>query len=304
LKLAPLLAQYLYTNKRMDLPGIGTFVLDESVNMEPENNKQGKPVNMVGVSFENNAAIKDNADLVQFISSQTGKIKALAAADLNSHLSLVQQFLNIGNPFLLEGIGSLVKIKSGQFAFTSGQVMPETMKDYSAREISSTSSTEESFSNYKTGFHSPATKTNWRKPLVILLIIAGIVLAIWGGYTVYKITTNKNKSGAAKKNKEDETVPVRDTGMYQKDSTVVPVQNIQIQNMPAGTYKFILETCNAKRAFERFGRLKTFQWNVQMETRDSLTYKIFMILPVSVADTSRIIDSLSLLNGRKVYMEQ
>ena len=34
--------------------------------------------------------------------AQTGKIKALASADLESYLELAQQFLNIGKPYLLE----------------------------------------------------------------------------------------------------------------------------------------------------------------------------------------------------------
>jgi hypothetical protein len=73
--------------------------------------------------------------------------------------------------------------------------------------------------------------------------------------------------------------------------------------IPSGNYKFVLENAFAKRAFDRFTRLKTFQWNVQMETKDSLQYKIFMILPAVASDTTRIKDSLTNLNGRKVYIE-
>ncbi|MEK7225799.1 MAG: hypothetical protein AAB221_08960, partial [Bacteroidota bacterium] len=112
MKLAPLLAQYLYTHKRLDLPGIGSFVLHSTDVDEPDNNKQGKPIRPEDIHFDNNPGLKEAPDLIQFIAGQTGKIKALAAADLDSHLSIIQQFLNIGKPFLLEGIGSLVKIKS------------------------------------------------------------------------------------------------------------------------------------------------------------------------------------------------
>ena len=307
MKLAPLLSQYLYTHKRLDLPGIGSFLLHSTIVDEPDNNKQGKSIRPGDIHFDNNPGLKEAPDLIQFIAAQTGKIKALAAADLDSHLSIIQQFLNIGKPFLLEGIGSLVKIKSGEYAFSSGDILPEKLKDYTAKEISATSSTEESFSDYRNVLNSRKGKTNWRKPAVMLLILAGIGLAIWGGYTVYKITTAKNKSGKTN-NKEEikkgETTLVNDTVVNRGDSATQIIQNNPSQATPSGSFRFILEVANAQRAFERFGRLKTFQWNVQMETKDSVTYQLFMVLPATSADTSRIIDSLRRLNGRRVYIEQ
>lgn len=299
MKLAPLLAQYLYSHKRLDLPGIGTFLLSDMGYEEPDG-KQSKTSKPGDISFESDPYLKETPDLVQYISSQTGKIKALAAADLDSHLSLVQQFLNIGKPFLLEGIGSLVKIKSGEYAFSSGDMLSEKLKDYTAKEISATSSVEESFSDYKKPINKGNDK-NWRRPAVILLIVAGIGLAVWGGYTVYKITTSKNKTVKKEDTKEnennDQTIPA-DTSTRQKDTVIN-----NIQQPPPGSFRFVLETANAKRAFERFNRLKEYQWAVQMETKDSLTFKLFMVLPVAIADTSRFIDSLSGVNGRRVYIE-
>jgi hypothetical protein len=307
LKLAPLLAQYLYTNKRLDLPGIGTFLLDPSVIIEQESSKHGKPGNMEGISFENSTSIKEAADLIQFISAQTGKMKALAAADLDSHLELAQQFLNIGKPFLFEGIGSLVKTRSGQFTFASDKVMPEKLREYSAREISATSSTEESFTDYKNIFSRDNEKVKWRKPFVFLLLVAGVFLAIWGGYTVYKRATAKNNSSAGRKIKKEEIVPVITSNpVVKKDSASVQTSapiSVPVQNTLSGAYKFVLETAKAKRAFERYAKLKAYQWNVQMETKDSITYKLFLRLPVAVADTTRVLDSLTVMNGRKVFIE-
>ncbi|MBC7875019.1 MAG: hypothetical protein H7Y01_13535 [Ferruginibacter sp.] len=300
MKIAPLLAKFLYIHKRMDLPGLGTFLLDPSVTIEPESSKHAKPVNLEGVSFESKPSLKESPELIQFISSQTGKIKALAAADLDSHLGLAQQFLNIGKPFLFEGIGSMVKIQSGEFAFTSGLVMPALMKDYSVKEISSTSHIEESSAEYNSIF-ARKTKTKWKKPVAVILFLAGLALAIWGGYTVYKKTTAKKDNTPAVEDKKEETVLVKDTARYQEDSVIAPVT---MTIVPAGNYKFVLETSNAQRAFSRYSKLKTFQWNVQMETKDSLSYKIFMVLPVIPSDTTRILDSLSSLTGKRVYIER
>ncbi|MBI5858623.1 MAG: hypothetical protein HZB42_13375 [Sphingobacteriales bacterium] len=301
MKIASLLAQFLYTNKQLYLPGIGSFIIDSSAIPDPENTKSGKNIPSEAIQFENNPSVKESAGLVQYISSETGKIKALAAADLDSHLSLMQQFLNIGKPFLLEGIGSLVKTKSGEFVFTPGETLSEKMQDYSSKESSVTPATEESLADYKSIFYKTGKKNiNLRKPMLILFIVAGLALAVWGGYKVYKMTTGNNKSANNEKKNEDKESTLNDSVTNINTSP----QDTSVSVIPSGTYKFILEIANSKRAFERFGKLKAYWWNVQMETKDSVSYKLFLLLPSTVADTSRILDSLSMLNGRRVYIEQ
>ena len=224
MKLAPLLVQYLYTHKRLDLPGIGTFLITETVYTEPEKHKHDKQAGHQSISFESNTSIKESPDLVQYIADHTDKIKALALADLESHLELALQFLNIGNPFLFEGIGILEKIKPGEFTFIPGQWMKEKTKEYLSREKTDIPDSRESFSGYKTVIYSDHVKKKWGNPVVLILIIAGLALAVWGGYIVYKRTTAGNNSGTGDKNKKEETVPVKDSVMNQKDSVVIPVQ--------------------------------------------------------------------------------
>lgn len=308
MKLAPLIAQFLYSNKRLDLPGIGTFLFDGPAGFDPENSKQDKSANPIAVSFENKPSIRVANELVEFIAAKTGKQKALAAADLDSHLELIQQFLNIGKPFLLEGVGNLVKLKSGEIAFTSGQALPESLKDYSVREISSTSSTEQTFSDYRKVLNQADVKANWRKPAVFLLVIAGIGFAIWGGYTVYKMNTAPKKPVIIN-TKTENLQPKEKIVSANVDTTNTP-DTVALANsenekpiVSSGKLKYIIEQATAKRAFERFAKLKAYFWPVQLETKDSVNYTLFMTLPSSYADTTRILDSLTLLNGRRVYVE-
>lgn len=297
MKISSLLVQYLKTNKRLDLTGIGTFILSQTENSETENYKSERKTGLGEIIFETNVSIKQNPDLIQFIAEHTGKIKALSAADLESHLSQARQFLNIGNPFIFEGIGTLEKSKSGKFILKKESGTIEKGNEISIPDDSITQDTEKSNYDFKKILYYDKIKPQWRKPVAAILILAGLCLAVWGGYTVYKRTSAKNNSNnEVKKNK---TAPVIDTNLNQKDSVV-----FQTQSIPAGQQKFILEESNATRAFERYGRLKTFLWDVKLETKDSITYKLFMLLPASAGDTSRIIDSLSLLSGKKVYIEK
>lgn len=319
-KVAPILAQYLYTNKRLELPGIGVFLLDPSVNTEVENNKQNKSVNLEGVSFEYNPATKESPELIAYISSNTGKMKALASSDLESHLELAQQFLNIGKPFLFEGIGTLTKTKSGELIFTSGQLLPEKMREHTTKETTASYTHEEPVISFKSVLLNP--KAKWKKPVAALLVLAGIVIAVLGGYIVYKKSKAGKETIPVVETKPEETKPqpteiIKDTAKYlnkdtvaavpvKKDSIIIPpVQNTTPSSIAtAGNYKYVLEIAGIKRAFFRYEKLKHYQWPVQMETKDSVSFKLFMVLPTAAADTMHIRDSLTAMNGRKVHIEQ
>lgn len=290
MKLAPLFAQYLYKYKRLDLPGLGTFLLDQSFVIEDEKSVPNKLINLEGVNFQNDTSIKEVPELIGFITLQTGKIKVLATADLESYLELAQQFLNIGNPFIIEGIGSLEKIRSGECIFRAIKVISETGKDTGAKGNEGNQSVEEPLSGFKSIFLPPIKKINWKKPIAILLLLVGLTFAIWGGYIVYKRATTKNNK-ILNKEKIEITTPQK--------------QNSTIKTATRN-FKFVIETSAKERALNRFQRLKGFGLDVQMETKDSISFKLFFLLPASVADTARMRDSLYGIytpQGNKAYIE-
>lgn len=300
MRLAPLLAQYLYQYKHLELPGLGSFTLEHSEPDDPDSQRHGKAINTENIRFETNTSIKESPELISFIAAQTGKIKALASADLESHLELAHQFLNIGKPFYIEGIGTIVKIRAGEFTFAPGTAIAELKKENTPKEQVVTAEATPGDYNYKNIFYPKPVKSKWKKPAVVILLVAGLAVAIWGGYTVYKKTSAKKekeepvKEETANTEKKDTTVAVKDTVAVNPPSKTV---------IPPGNYKFILESSGPERAFSRFNQLKNFQWNVQMETNDSVTYKIYMLLPATASDTSRLRDSLRKLTGKKVYIE-
>jgi len=308
LKLAQILAQYLYSTRRLDLPGIGTFLLDSSIVVDPESDKNSKKDFGEGITFENNPGIKENLALIDFISSQTGKIKALAAADLDSHLWLGQQFLNIGKPFMLDGIGSLVKTQSGQYSFSPGQLTPEILKEQPTKQVGYTEVDNNSdVSDYKDILNPRREKVQWKKPVAILLMLIGLALAIWGGYIIYKNTTadaNGNSTTApATKTSEPAAQNVNDTTAVQKGNITIPPPIVT----PAGNYKFVIETAGRERAFKRFKFLKELPTTIQMGTKDSVNFILFFVLPATPADTARIKDSLRISytpKWSKAYIEQ
>ena len=294
MKIPSLLAQYFYTNQRLELPGLGSFALDISSISSLQNSKQRSAV-LEGVSFESNASLKESSDLIAFIAEKTGKMKALASADLDSHLQLSQQFLNMGKPISFEGIVILSRIKPGEYEFTPISIATDKIKELNTQDVVATVAKEESASRYES-FLSPKTKFEWKKPVIGLMLLCGVGLTIWGGYVISQKKDNNKIHTAAEK-----IVPEMGAmDSLQKTDSIVPIAQTVIA--PDNNYKYVLEVAKSKRAFKRYNQLKDIRWKVMLETKDSIQYKLYMLLP-SIADTTRTLDSLMVMTGRKVYIE-
>jgi hypothetical protein len=255
-----------------------------------ENSKQRSTV-LEGISFKSNPALQDSPDLVAFISSQTGKMKALADADLGSYLQLAQQFLNISKPFIFEGIGTLIMKKPGEFEFKPATIALDKLKDNKTDEVSAAinESAGESF------LDKPKSKLEWNKPVIALLVLAGIAFAVWGGYTISKRAGTTNNT--------IENTEIITTKPAAPDTTT-HITSVQAPPDTADkNYKYVLQVGNKQRIEQRYKQLKTNLWDVHLETKDSVEYKLFMLLPALNADTTHIVDSLTNWLGRKVFIE-
>jgi hypothetical protein len=297
LKIANLLAQYLYTNKRLDLPGIGTFLLNPSAVVEEKSKHHSAFAD--GISFQSNPSVRDAAALVSYISEKSGKMKVLAESDLESHLEIVQQFLNINKPFLFDGIGTLAKAKQGGYEFTPGHAINTRLKDDPEKDKQVLSKKDNVDSKYQAFLATPAVKTPWKKPVIALLILAGIGLAIWSGYTISNKHTDTEDLTAGAGVQETQIVP--DSSQIKQAMADSIAKNSAIPS----SYKYVLEVCKAQRAFKRLKTLKDSKLAdlVQLETKDSVQYKLFVLLPVS-NDTTKTIEELTAFLGKKVYIER
>lgn len=286
MKLTSLLAQYLYTNHRLDLPGIGTFILDPSTLPSTDSSKQRSTV-LSGVTFQHIPSVKETPELIAFISSQSGKMKALASADLESFIQQAQQFLNIGKPFTFEGIGTLVKKQKGEFIFEPLAVSTEKLKEHKIKEQPAQVTLEESSAKYESFLDSPKVNVGWRKPAIALLLLAGIGLAIWGGYTISR------KAATADVTEVVDTPPI----IAPKDTVITAPEPVKPKDQ-----KYVLQVSKRNTAMRRYQQLKENLWDVQMETKDSVDFKLYLLMPIRT-DSTHVQDSLTALTGKKVYIE-
>ena len=272
LKISPLLAQFLFTNKQLSLAGLGRFSLDDSG----------------GIIFQHDASVKEDPELVNFIAENTGKMKSLVSGDLDSNLELARQFLNIGKPYLFEGIGTLSKNKFGTIEFVQTTISTEKNKETTGDGRDKTSTTENSFTDYEEMFSPRKTKAPATKKIVTWLVaIAGLSLAIFGGYIVYTKTKNKKEPIVEK---QEPIIKPQDSLPKTKDT----IQTVTAPVNTSGTYRFVIEKALRQRAFKRYAFLKSIFVDVNMDTKDSVLFNLYFILPATPADTARIRDSLQI----------
>lgn len=274
MKISPLLAQFLINNKQLSLAGLGRFILDDSG----------------GIIFQHDAYVKEDAELVKFIAENTGKMKSLVASDLDSNLELARQFLNIGKPYLFEGIGTLSKNKYGTIEFVQSNTSTEKNKENTGDNRDKTSTTENSFTDYEEMFSPRKPKGPATKKIVTWLVaIAGLSLAVFGGYLVYSKTKNKKEPIVQKE--EIKPVILPDSLPKTKDTTILIPKPVDT----SGMYRFVIEKAARQRAFFRYNYLKENLIDVKMDTKDSVLFNLYFLLPATPADTARKRDSLQRL---------
>jgi hypothetical protein len=274
LKISPLLAQFLIKNKQLSLAGLGRFTLNDS----------GE------INFQHDASVKEDPELVNFIAENTGKMKSLVASDLNSNLELARQFLNIGKPYLFEGIGTLSKNKFGTIEFVQGNYLQEKNKENAGDGRDKTSTTENSFTDYEEMFSPRKPKTPATKSIITWLVaIAGLSLAVFGGYIVYTKTKNKKETVVVKE--DIQPIIPTDTLPKKADSTTLITKPVDT----SGMYRFVIEKAARQRAFFRYNYLKENLIDVKMDTKDSVLFNLYFLLPSTPADTAKKRDSLQRL---------
>ncbi len=290
MKLAPVLAQYLATQKVLSLPGLGTFHADSTYNPEVDYSKKGS--SLLNISFEQTKITQLDEALISFVSQETGKMKVLAESDIRSQTEGVIDFLNTGKPYFLAGIGTLTKKMDGSFEFHKEKFVHTEKEKKKPVPITEKNSVPQSYID-------DTRKPRKTKPAAII----GVVCLVAVAAVIWFYNQNKEKNHG---NIEDVTTTAGNsaTPNTSNDSTSPPAPQSPTARPPSDGYKYVLEIAKQPRASKRFNQLKTIKWPIEMETADSVSYKLFIKLPVSNADTTRIKDSLSALSGRKVWIER
>lgn len=290
MKTEHLIVQYLYSNKKMALQDIGTFTLSPDISIDPESDKDfALPPD--AIRFDYDPRTEPDDGLVQYITDHSRKMRALAYSDLESFIMLNKQFLNIGKPLILEGLGTLQKTQIGEYAFTQAGTS-HVIREESPKLITEKQKEKISF------ITPPKDKSNGNgKSALGVLLLLLMLGAAFAAYYFY----NKNQENNSPEIPAQSDPEKADSSSMQKTADT-PAARTAIPD-PNSFYIVLNEYPNIAAAEKRVKVLNNYGHNAVIQTDDSVNYKIRMSFVAPLSDTLRAKDSISKLLSPKAYIE-
>ena len=326
MKISVLVAQYFYQHRVLNLPGIGSFYLDDGVDVQNVADKNSRDI-IDHIHFAQKSITRPDDELIDFIRKHTGKIKPLAESDLDTFVADGKLMLNIGKPFHIEGIGTLQKNKEAIYEFTAGLPVVQRLEAPPAIAPLERGDIEKPFKKRSVFDENPYESNNSsiRRIALIIGLVVGLGIILWGGYSLFSSKVDKSATAASTTPGEDTLTNSYlhniDTPQKALERVIAKGDSVQLSEpanasntpppgMPAATpaaspaaattpvatgpskmYKFVLETTPYRStALNRYNNLKP---RVTLESNaDSSFFKIVISLPGTSADTTRLKDSL------------
>lgn len=282
-----LLRQYLYNHKTVTYAGIGKLTFGANAQL-PDSLEKGEAMPLQDLNFTFNLQEGLDKDFIAFVSSQTGKIKPLAAADVESYFMLSKQFINIGKSFVVDGIGAVDKQDNGTFAFTPGYFLPVSEASAAPHKPLKIREAVPVMPKGETKPKSPAINKK-----AVLGIVAVLILLLIG-WAIYYFAFSKETDATANTN-----VVVNDTANSippVKDSTtaISPTQ----PPVSTGGFKAIVDQRFTRAAATtRAAELRSFGHNPLIDSTGPATFLIY----IPLKDTTVSVDTLQLIkiNGKR-----
>lgn len=307
MKMEQMIVQYLYSNKKVTLQEIGTFSISSDISIPVDSEKDTiMPENYIEFKYDLKAGVDEG--LIDYIVANSRKIKPLASSDLESFISLNKQFLNIGKPLVMEGIGTLHKTQMGDYAFAQAGTSHVLILD--APKIVTEKIIE------KVSFATPPKEKNGGiNKMAIVGMLVFIVLGALGLLAYYFINKNSNTSS----NNESETntevaTAAKDTSTINKPNTTDTIDAKKIKDSLAALrfvntsdtnsfYIVIKEFSDLALAQKRYTILTNYGNKLVLTTKDSVTYKLRMPFKNPLSDTLRVKDSIGIFFQARTYVE-
>ena len=285
-----MLVQYLYNTKKVTLQGIGTITLDPSVPL-PLGNEKEKDIIMPenAFQFKFNPKETEDSELVKYIVQHTGKMFPLASSDLDSYVTLAKQFLNIGKPLVIEGVGTIQKMQQGDYQFIQGHFITPKMDDF-PNQLRKKRDGNISFESL--------TKINYsRRNIQFAAAVFIIILISLAAYYLLR------------ENLMDATiVPAEETKIVDsikpKVIDSISMASIAEQKKDNYNFKIIIKRYHTAEAVKIvYNRLSSYGHHLIIFKLDSVNYELAIPFKTPLSDTLRAKDSLREFFGGAPYVK-
>jgi flagellar basal body-associated protein FliL len=335
MKIEQLIVQYLYQEKKVTLEGIGSFYLSPDISISTSVEPVPLPDN--SIQFELNSKAIPDEGLIKFIVEKTRKFKPLAVSDLESFSILGKQFLNLGKPFLIKEVGSLLKNQNNEYEFTQATYIfsiPETTVNSgnTQKETSKSAKLPKPPKQENIDFSAPSPVASKKKFIIPITVLVFVIAAMVVLFNKFGSKNNKDiveeKITTPETNQVVKTTPpppptptpasVQDTLIPAKD-TIAVVQTPPVPakdtakpkppkpvSLPVVGYKVIVrEYADKESADKGMIALSRFEFgkNLILYAKDTNSYKIAVAVRSTYKDTTRVKDSLRNLFGKKTSID-
>jgi hypothetical protein len=296
-KIEQLIVQHLYNSKTVTLQGIGTIQLDPSVRLPAEGDKDTSMPEHA-FSFDYNLKAGEDEELINFIVQQTRKIKPLATSDLESYSILAKQFLNIGKPLTIDGVGTIIKSQEGTYEFKQGSFITPKIDDI-AREIK-----EKNEDNIS--FESEAPKTGNSKKLLVAAVI--IVFAALAGLGLYYFITKQQPAPVETVEQLTPLAPVKqDTAKADTAQIIVKPDSIvataPVTAIDTNSFKVAVKQYSNEAAINKdFSRFTAWGYKLEIIKHDTANYELVAVYKRRLSDTAKTKDSLKVVFQGRPYI--
>lgn len=299
MKIEQLLVQYLYINKSVSVQDIGHFTISPEVAIPSATEKEAVlPEGAIQFVYDRKAT--QDEGLIAYIVEQTRKIRPLAISDLESYSNLSRQFLNIGKPMVIEGLGTLVKSQENDYEFIQGKTVHPKLQ---TNNVIIKEKIQEDIS-----FSTPEKSGGSRKGLlagIVILIVLSAAAAIY-----YFTILNKDKyvpveqTQAVVPAQNSDTTSGNQAGLDSARALFVRDSIAAIKPVDGFSFKVIIKDYSTKQAAENaLKRLTNYGHNVLLLQKDSSSFSLAMPFTSPIADTTRAVDSVRKFFGGKPYVQ-
>jgi hypothetical protein len=291
-RIESLLSEFLYKQGSLNLPAIGVIRCENALAIDNDEDTGAYRFSPESLGFEYAPRTELDDELVTHIARETGKMKSLAASDLQSYLEFGQELINIGKPFHIKGLGVLQKTATQDIEF----VPEEDPRSNTERGGKPGTETRHHASDVDAPFSYEETTASFLPRN--LLWGVGLLLTIIGGYALFKYL--RDSGGTSTKG---ETVVVLQKPDTLQTDTASKAASTETGSANPGVFRVVLENSNRERALSRYADLKEWGHDIRMSTKDSSLFKLYIPIDAPLSDTARHRDSLRIFFGRPVRVE-
>jgi hypothetical protein len=270
------IADYLYENKEVALEKLGFVKIISFANHDAP----------ASVEYIFDKRITTSTGLIEYIAEKSGKNKRLIAADLESHFKQVMEFINIGKPYEIPGIGFIKANKSGVYQFTPFSDANKPIRG-GAQPVK------------RSGRNNNRTAIQIISFVIVIAILSGL------GWQAYQIFSKKQNNAAVSSVNDSDTL---NTSLQDTNNTAdTTTQQAGYSPNDTVNIRYIFETtASGLRARTRTAQLKGFGNNAGYDsfiTNNTKFYHLYIIQPTKIADTSFIKVSLEKFLQRDITVK-